>query len=79
MAKVLNVDGTDYELKDTDLVTLQKVVGGYIEALNLGGGKYLIVNEEGRMMRLPINKRASEIYGRDLIVGNAVICSKKEL
>jgi hypothetical protein len=65
-------------MEDTTLKKLQLAVGGYIEALNLGNGKYLVVNEEGLIRNLPINPSASRLYGRP-IVGNAVICSNKEL
>jgi len=79
MATVIKVDGTTEELKEPTLQALQKAVGGYIEALNLGNGKYMVVNEEGLMMRLPINKSATAIWRYGEIVGNVVLCTKKEL
>ena len=79
MAKVIQVDGTTYELEEPTLQNLQKVVGGYVEVLNLGSGKYMVVNEEGLLQKLPPNPSASKLWGRGIIVGNVVICSKKEL
>jgi hypothetical protein len=79
MAKVIQVDGTTYEMENPTLEKLQLVVGGYIEALNLGNGKYLVVNEEGLMQRLAINPSASRLWGRGPIVGHVVICTNKEL
>jgi hypothetical protein len=79
MAKVIQVDGTTYEIEKTSLEVLQMAVGGYIEALNLGKGLYLVVNEEGLMQNLPLNPKASKVWGRGPIVGNAVICTKNEL
>jgi len=79
MATVIKVDGTIEELKNPTLEDFQKAVGGYIEALNIGSGKYLVVNEEGLMMNLPLNKSATAIWRNGPIVGNAVICTKKEL
>lgn len=56
---------------DNDLKTLQELVGGHIETVNLPGGIIMIVNEEGKLLRLPINFR----IGCDLIQGTAVFVS----
>lgn len=52
---------------------LQRAVGGYIETLTLIPGKaVMIVNEEGRILGLPVNPAASSLAGT-LIVGTALI------
>tara|TARA_B100001758_G_C17757236_1_gene278302 strand:- start:92 stop:352 length:261 start_codon:yes stop_codon:yes gene_type:complete len=43
--------------KEPSLEELQKLVGGYIEMHNIGN-THLIVNEEARIIGLPINKKA---------------------
>ena len=62
---------------------LQLLVGGYIEAVRLPAdslqcGLWLIVNEEGRLQNLPVNRRASIAAGR-WIVGDAVLVTFKEM
>jgi len=54
----------------------QTLVGGYIEvvspkALKLPNSFVMVVNEEGRLIGLPINPLASKIYG-GTIVGTVV-------
>ena len=58
------------------LENLQKTVGGYIEALQLGDGLFLICNEEGRLKNLEKNFVITnggfqiQIVGTVLIVGS---------
>lgn len=40
----------------SSLEAMQKIVGGYIQALPLGSGLVLICNEEGRLKGLPVNR-----------------------
>lgn len=58
------------EISNT-LTALQDLVGGYIETLTLGGGIVMIVNEEGKILGLPLNFR----LGSDSIRGTAVFVS----
>lgn len=51
-----------------DLETLQGLVGGYIEAVNMGQGVCFVVNEEGKLNNMPANFP----IGNDVIVGTAV-------
>lgn len=53
-----------------DLHTLQRLVGGYIEAVPLAEDMAMIVNEEGKLMGLPKNFWMKVIG--DYIVGTAV-------
>lgn len=40
---------------ENDLSTLQELVGGYVETINMGRGVCLLCNEEGRREGLPVN------------------------
>ena len=55
-----------------DLEKAQEIIGGYVEVVRLpkGQGK-LLVDEEGLLKRLPLNREAS-ILAKQLIVGNAI-------
>ena len=50
---------------------VQGIVGGYVEPVRLGSTD-LLVNEEGLLQGLPVNRTASMVAGR-VIVGNAVL------
>ena len=70
--------------KEPTLKEMQKFVGGYIEIVYAPNGDHIILNEEGRLNGLPINKKASEHWlGNDWdeefnnIVGNALILQGK--
>jgi len=79
MAKIIQVDGSEKELDQVDLRSLQAAVGGYIEEVSIpGSSKVMIVNEEGRLKHLPLNPAASAT-AMQLIVGDAVICKRSEL
>lgn len=67
--------GNKFTLKE-----LQYYVGGYIELVHLNDNQFLIINEEGKLHNLPINKKATDlardahcIFACDYIVGDAVI------
>jgi hypothetical protein len=75
--------------KEPSLQELQKLVGGYIEMHNIGN-THLIINEEARIVGLPINKKAmtecQKILNSDIrtnhlriidIYGDAVILKGK--
>lgn len=54
---------------DNTLKALQKVVGGYIETCTIDTDAVAIINEEGRLMELPINENLRFFCGDVLIVG----------
>ncbi len=73
---LLKADGTRQDLtpeKKPTLEQMQKWVGGYIETIHRdafghgfrfeGGPAVLVVNEEGRSKRLPVNESASLAFG----------------
>ena len=62
--------------EDLDLKTMQAIVGGYIEIQKSKDGKYdIVMNEEGKLKSLPINKLATDLYDHpdDYIVGDVII------
>ena len=74
-------DCTPRNGKKFTLVELQALVGGYIEMIRIpgdAGRRVFFVNEEGMLKKLRPNVRASQIAGQ-LLVGNAVLCSLKEV
>jgi hypothetical protein len=50
----------------------QKLVGGYVEIVDLVDGSQMLVNEEGLLQNQTLNMEASSIAGRH-IVGDAII------
>lgn len=70
-------NGTDFSLEE-----LQSFVGGFIEILPIGD-KLLVCNEEGKLLRLPLNDKATLIankyYTGDHIVGNALVCDRNQI
>lgn len=44
------------------LEEMQKFVGGYIEVVRAKDGRWMLVNEEGRIHRLPFNQNATDLY-----------------
>ena len=61
------------DVKPEDIGWFQQTVGGYIEVVPLGGGMLMVLNEEGKLKGLPINRRATELYPSDIIVGDVII------
>lgn len=61
---------------DSDLETLQGMVGGYIECVDLSDSATLVCNEEGKLYNLPANRRLNNdiICGRCFIVGQNFEC-----
>ena len=73
------------------LKSAQDFVGGYVEGITFPNGDYLIINEEGKLMGLPINEQATKLWketfdndnfitGRnDFVVGPAILIKKQAL
>ena len=89
MAQFIKANGEVTEVKpkngkDFSLEEMQKFVGGYIEIVEsqIKGDKRLIVlNEEGKLHGLPVNPKATAIFGYpgDFIVGDVLVCTNKEV
>jgi len=70
--------------RGTELEYLQRGVGGYIEVIpTKKEGVLMVLNEEGKLLGLRKNERATEmcnLYGWDTgIVGNVIIMTEEEL
>jgi len=81
MATIIRADGTRAETSAVSLKDLQTVVGGYIEIVSIGGGGYIVLDEEGKLKNKPLNVIATELYNNqnDVIVGDVVVCSQAEI
>ena len=66
-------NGTDFSLEE-----LHKAVGGWIQIIHLKDGKVMVCHEEGKIMGLMPNEKATDIAFEngilDYIVGNVVVC-----
>lgn len=81
------VDSISLPLDDeARLRQIQDIVGGYIEAVALPGGRYMVINENGKDAPHVINQMATDIAHEaeaiqrdDYIAGDAVIISQGSL
>ena len=76
---------------EPDLKAAQDFVGGYVEGITFPNGDYLIINEEGKLIGLPLNPEATALWkatfdndnyvtGRnDFVVGPAILIKKQAL
>ena len=74
---------------EPSLKEAQKFVGGYVEGITFPNGDYLVINENGKLIGLPLNSEATMMWratfdndnyitGRkDFVVGNAILIKKK--
>ena len=62
---------------------LNEFVGGYIELVYLSDNRLMVVNEEGKLMGLPVNIKATRevvMSGiNDVIVGDVLICDDSQI
>lgn len=83
-AKIYKADGTIIETApangtDFQLEELQEIVDGYIEIVQLSYNQIMVINEEGKLIDLPYNENATEIYQEedsfyDYIAGDVLVC-----
>ena len=76
---------------EPDYKAVSKFVGGMVEAVQFPNGDLLLLNEEGKLMGLPVNEKASELWkdtfdndnyvtGRnDFVVGPAILIKANAL
>ena len=76
---------------EPDYKAVSKFVGGMVEVVSMPNGDLLLFNEEGKLMGLPVNDKASKLWkdtfdndnyitGRnDFVVGPAILIRAKAL
>ena len=94
----LKANTTEQEFKiiednkdEPDLKTAQDFVGGMVECITFPNGDVLIVNEEGKLMNLPLNVEGTALWRMtftkdkyafghdDFVVGPAMVIKKNAL
>ncbi len=79
MAKLIKSNGDVVPNVDvSNIKSMQDLVKGYVEFIYLKGDNLLICNEEGLLSKLPVNEKASKIYGYKL-VGDVIQCGLSEI
>ena len=96
MKTKINTDAAEFKIiedskDEPTLKEAQEFVGGYVEGITFPNGDYLIINEEGKLMGLPLNPEATALWkatfdndnfitGRnDFVVGPAILIKKSAL
>ena len=94
--KEINTKQTEFKIiedqkDEPDLKAAQKFVGGMVQGIEFPNGDYMIMNEEGKLMQLPLNPEATALWratfdndnyvtGRkDFVVGPAILIKKDAL
>tara|TARA_R100001129_G_scaffold13874_1_gene9147 strand:- start:123 stop:431 length:309 start_codon:yes stop_codon:yes gene_type:complete len=94
--KEINTTAAEFKIIDDSkdepsLEQAQEFVGGYVEGITFPNGDYLIINEEGKLIGLPLNPEATALWratfdndnyvtGRkDFVVGPAILIKKAAL
>jgi hypothetical protein len=75
------IEDKSFSKKNVTLKEMQEVVGGYIEFLYLKNNLVMIVNEEGKMIGLPYNPKATLLVQEnninEIIVGDVLVVNQK--
>ena len=91
-----NTDSSEFKIienkkDEPQYKEVSSFVGGMVEAVQFPNGDLLLLNEEGKLMGLPVNEKASELWkdtfdndnyitGRkDFVVGPAILIKKDAL
>ena len=78
--KVTPANGSDFRLEE-----MQRMVGGIIEIVYFDDNTVMVINEEGKLLGLPLNRDATAIFrahypdSDDYIVGDALVCSDEQI
>ena len=71
-------NGTDYQLEE-----LQAAIGGgWIEIAHTKDGRLMVIDEEGKLKRLPVSAAATVLYiygAQDPICGDALVCEDSQI
>lgn len=96
MAKIIYTSGLVKEATPANgkwftLEEKQAIVGGNIEIIPSREGNWLVINEQGKLEGLPVNKEATLLYAygvmtsengftvHDVVVGDVLYCTEEEL
>ena len=96
MEKKTNTKTSEFKIiedqkDEPDLKAAQQFVGGWVQGITFPNGDYLILNEEGKMYNLPLNKEATKLWRStftkdkyafgydDFVVGPAILIKKQAL
>lgn len=89
MDKIIYPDGTVKETspkngKFYELKELQEIVNGFIELVPISTTQYAVINEEGKILNLPLNRLATldyscALWNNDYFAGNVLICDKNHI
>ena len=74
----INTEASEFKIitdvkNEPSLKEAQDFVGGYVEGITFPNGDYLIVNEEGKLMGLPLNPEATALWRMTFTKQNYVI------
>lgn len=78
--KVAPANGSDFRLEE-----MQKMVGGIIEIVYFDDNTVMVINEEGKLLGLPLNMDATAVFrahypdSDDYIVGDALVCDNEQI
>ena len=92
----INTKAVEFKIIDNvkdepDLESAQKFVGGMVQGIEFPNGDYMIMNEEGKLMGLPLNPEATTLWRAtftkdkylwgydDVVVGPAILIKKNAL
>lgn len=89
MAQIIKTTGEVIEVTPKNrieftLEELQEIVGGYVEFVFLENNQIMVVNEEGKLIDLEYNEKATEMYQEqvspfDIIVGDVLVCNDNQI
>ena len=85
MATIVKTNGEEVDVqpkngRDFSLKEVQDIVGGLIEVIPYGTKELMVLNEEGKLINLPVNNVATDlICGIDDIVGDVLLCKATEV
>jgi len=92
----VNTDAVEFKIIDDvkdepTLESAQEFVGGMVQGIEFPNGDYMIMNEEGKLMGLPLNPEATALWRMtftkdkylfgydDWVCGPAILIKKKAL
>lgn len=88
-ARVYNTNGDIVRVEPANGINfsfeeLKEIGDGYFEIIQLSDREIMAINEDGKMLNLPINEHATEIYQEliycnDYIAGIILICDKDQI